>query len=492
MSPPTSLHKLSPDCVDVICTFLPPRQVLGVLPLVSKRLAAEERTTFGHYNLWLARSEVLKYAETTGSKPLKYDAWSPRDRFLWFARDEGMLAAADVYGPLARAHARFAQLVDVDYGHEAGEPNGLGLDAFNRIWGGALGKLRPPPELRALYAVEARGGCLGTAQAYHVFQRRHIASVDEAIESLREVLDAVEHASQPGAGGARRPVWVPLVLEFVRISGRSQQYYAPVSCLVAISGSREAGGHVRLVPNRPLCIFDPDRGTGNIYPHQPPTSATNVPLIDFILMHWRGAADGSFAVGDGAEGIPPPGPSLFPAAHEQGARQATTEGVTVRAAPVYNAVTNSFAYEIQMALRPGGVHRRVRLLSRVWILENSGTGYTDRVEGDGVIGYYPVLEPLDESLRPNTSRPSSEWRRYSDVPAGGLTDEASALVPFNSRGWFTYVSQTSAVTAPTPTVMRGHFRFVDEETGDEFDAQVPPFSMLLAPMSPSLISGDPE
>ncbi len=117
---------------------------------------------------------------------------------------------------------------------------------------------------------------------------------------------------------------------------------------------------------------------------------------------------------------------------------ATTRGVTVRVAPSYLADQSDpaggrwvWAYHIRIE---NGSDETVQLLSRHWIITD-GRGRIEEVEGPGVVGEQPVIEP--------------------------------------GRS-FDYVS---GCPLPTPSgIMRGTYRMVDAG-GRSFDIAVPPFSL---------------
>jgi ApaG protein len=91
-----------------------------------------------------------------------------------------------------------------------------------------------------------------------------------------------------------------------------------------------------------------------------------------------------------------------------------------------------WAYKIEIS-NEGAVP--VQLLKRTWLITD-GQGRTMRVHGEGVVGEQPVLDPGEA---------------------------------------FEY---TSGTPLPTPSgFMRGTFHMVVVETGEEFDAVVPAFSL---------------
>ena len=74
----------------------------------------------------------------------------------------------------------------------------------------------------------------------------------------------------------------------------------------------------------------------------------------------------------------------------------TTSGITVRVAPRYlpeqsdeNAPRFVWSYHIRLENHSD---RTVQLIARHWIITD-GDGYTEEVEGDGVVGEQPVIDP---------------------------------------------------------------------------------------------------
>jgi ApaG protein len=118
---------------------------------------------------------------------------------------------------------------------------------------------------------------------------------------------------------------------------------------------------------------------------------------------------------------------------------ATTRGVRVSVRAFYLDDQSEpaearfvWAYKIEIA-NEGTVP--VQLLKRTWLITD-GQGRTMRVHGEGVVGEQPVLDPGEA---------------------------------------FEY---TSGTPLPTPSgFMRGTFHMVVTETGEEFDATVPAFSL---------------
>ncbi len=118
---------------------------------------------------------------------------------------------------------------------------------------------------------------------------------------------------------------------------------------------------------------------------------------------------------------------------------ATTRGVRVTVRAFYLEDQSEpdqgqyvWAYKVEIA-NEGTV--TVQLLKRTWLITD-GQGRTMRVHGDGVVGEQPVLEPGES---------------------------------------FDY---TSGTPLPTPSgFMRGTYHMIVPDTGEEFDAEVPAFSL---------------
>lgn len=116
---------------------------------------------------------------------------------------------------------------------------------------------------------------------------------------------------------------------------------------------------------------------------------------------------------------------------------ATTRGVTVRVNPSYlpdqsDPAGGRWVWSYHIRLENDG-HEAVQLIRRHWIITDA-RGRVDEVEGPGVVGEQPLIEP--------------------------------------GRS-FDYVSG-----CPLPTAsgtMRGSYKMVSE--GEQFDAAIPPFSL---------------
>lgn len=124
--------------------------------------------------------------------------------------------------------------------------------------------------------------------------------------------------------------------------------------------------------------------------------------------------------------------------------EAETEGVLVRAAPTFMPQESDpdagrwfWAYTIEIENRSA---RPVRLMTRHWRISEA-TGVTHAVDGDGVVGKQPLLNP------------GQAFRYTSGCPL----NSASGL-------------------------MRGVYRMVEPESGRMFDVVIPPFA-LDSPMS---------
>jgi ApaG protein len=116
------------------------------------------------------------------------------------------------------------------------------------------------------------------------------------------------------------------------------------------------------------------------------------------------------------------------------------EGVHIEAESLYDADRSApqesyyfFAYRVRITNRGP---RRVQLLSRRWLITDAD-GNTEQVEGAGVVGQQPVLDP-------------------------GQSFEYTSFCPLKTPlGW-----------------MRGAYRMVTED-GEAFDADIPPFSLAV-------------
>jgi len=75
---------------------------------------------------------------------------------------------------------------------------------------------------------------------------------------------------------------------------------------------------------------------------------------------------------------------------------ATTEGITVTASPVYldgqsDAIEHKFAFAYFIRIE-NGRSKQVQLLRRHWLIYDSKGNVKD-VEGEGVVGKQPILQP---------------------------------------------------------------------------------------------------
>lgn len=115
----------------------------------------------------------------------------------------------------------------------------------------------------------------------------------------------------------------------------------------------------------------------------------------------------------------------------------TTEGVRVEVESFYDAERSApqenyyfFAYRVRIS---NVGRRRVQLLSRKWIITDAN-GDVEHVEGPGVVGQQPVLEP-GQSFEYTSFCPLKAplgWMRgsYRMVTADGSSFEA-AIAPFS-------------------------------------------------------------
>ncbi len=118
--------------------------------------------------------------------------------------------------------------------------------------------------------------------------------------------------------------------------------------------------------------------------------------------------------------------------------QATTKGITVRVRPIYLEERSSpkdgrwlFAYTIEI---DNSSPETVQLRSRHWLITDA-TGRVEEVQGSGVVGEQPVLDPGDS---------------------------------------YTY---TSGCPLPTPSgIMRGSYQ-MERPDGSLFEVAIPAFSL---------------
>lgn len=119
--------------------------------------------------------------------------------------------------------------------------------------------------------------------------------------------------------------------------------------------------------------------------------------------------------------------------------EAETEGVAIRVTPTFMPQESDmeegkffWAYTIEIENRSA---KLVQLLTRYWRI-SSASGFTQEVEGDGVVGKQPVIRP-------------GEIHRYTSG------------VPLN---------------APSG-MMGGHYGMVETQSGRHFRATVPTFAL---------------
>ena len=172
-----------------------------------------------------------------------------------------------------------------------------------------------------------------------------------------------------------------------------------------------------------------------------------------ILLYPRIPTTGSMSTSNNAEEI-------------QAVSRAVTRGVEVIASAVYlpQAMTSHFGFIYNFRIRlltpnDDGYQspaergfETCQLMSRHWKIFNSETEHTDHVDGEGVIGMYPILRE------------------------GGYHDDG---VSFD--GTFSYTS----CTGPMQGNFSGHLQFVpgtiNEPTGSPFPVEVKPFALDMHP-----------
>ena len=122
----------------------------------------------------------------------------------------------------------------------------------------------------------------------------------------------------------------------------------------------------------------------------------------------------------------------------KGLYHATTQGITVSVQPQFlddqsQPSEGRYVWAYHIVIENGG-REQVQLLNRHWRITNA-SGRMEEVRGPGVVGEQPILKP-------------GETFRY-----------------------------TSGSNLSTPSgIMTGAYRMVDEN-GEEFDAQIPVFSL---------------
>jgi ApaG protein len=119
--------------------------------------------------------------------------------------------------------------------------------------------------------------------------------------------------------------------------------------------------------------------------------------------------------------------------------KATTRGIEVTVSPVYledqsDPDNNAWVWAYQVRIENHGTET-VQLLRRTWSITNA-RGAHQVVQGDGVVGVQPVLEPGES---------------------------------------FEYTSGTPLETSSG--IMAGYYHMVATLSGERFDAAIPPFSL---------------
>ena len=172
-----------------------------------------------------------------------------------------------------------------------------------------------------------------------------------------------------------------------------------------------------------------------------------------ILLYPRIPTNGSMSTNGNTEEI-------------QTVSRAVTRGVEVIASAVYlpQAMTSHFGFIYNFRIRlltpnDDGYQspsqrgfETCQLMSRHWKIYNSETEHTDHVDGEGVIGMYPILRE------------------------GGYHDDGVSF-----EGTFSYTS----CTGPMQGNFSGHLQFVpgtiNEPTGPAFPVEVKPFALDMHP-----------
>ena len=151
-----------------------------------------------------------------------------------------------------------------------------------------------------------------------------------------------------------------------------------------------------------------------------------------------------------------------------------TRGIEIVASSHYDPfLSNYVSYSIRMRLVPANEQGYMspsergfgtcQLMTRHWVLSNRNTNQDEVVDGDGVIGLYPLL--MDNGFR------DDEGQSVNRVRAG-------ELVLSEREKWFRYQSLSSTDC----TSFRGRIRFMPgslrEPTGEPFYADVGVFALV--------------
>lgn len=449
-----ALLRVDDDSLDIVYSFLEPQDVLLRCSLACRRLRSVERCTHGHYAAWcewIVAAAVLARRAPDVVLPAAVQQRKPRDMFVHVARDMRLIGAATSLRRMGPSVQRFIEELrnELPSMHAAALP-GLEADSIDHWWQ-QRGTDAPacPPAVRAFFTLlggqsNETGsrflGLFGTALAYNLATARVVPAPMELPPNI-----------------ACSPYIVPLMF-----SPATQGRPHAIGPLLCDAGGLPAGTIVGVT------LSDINQG------HDEVNAVVVAPSLEDLVCEWcDGVVDGTFAIVPQHEHL---GPhlSMFPE-RGGGCSSATTRGITVRMSPLLLVCASdmrlnvaAYAYQLKMAM---GRARDVdlpqasgapsaTLTTRSWECYD-GDGAPQRVHGEGVIGMFPVLRPVDDARRPNPRRPSSEWTRTSDAPE--VADQ----------GWFTYCSMTQIRNGKGS--MGGSLQFEDCN-GDEFDVEVAPCS----------------
>lgn len=162
--------------------------------------------------------------------------------------------------------------------------------------------------------------------------------------------------------------------------------------------------------------------------------------------------------------------------HKEAVTRTVTRGVEVVASSIFSpwTVSHGFAFVYSIRIRLLEPHdpdydnnnrgfETCQLKSRHWRLHNEFTDHTEHVDGDGVIGIYPLLR--EGSHRADTGRSALRVSPADETPDG------------------TFIYQSC--TNDTSTSMGGHLLFIpgslNEPTGPSFQVTVGPFPLNADP-----------
>eukprot|EP00672_Neobodo_designis_P016042 CAMPEP_0174839400 /NCGR_PEP_ID=MMETSP1114-20130205/8012_1 /TAXON_ID=312471 /ORGANISM="Neobodo designis, Strain CCAP 1951/1" /LENGTH=424 /DNA_ID=CAMNT_0016073521 /DNA_START=37 /DNA_END=1308 /DNA_ORIENTATION=+ len=403
------------DVIDLVLSFLTPVEAICKVGMTCRHLHAVEGGTAGHVAQWNSDFAVDAYRARTGEGP----AVSPRAAFLHFARDHAMLQCGYLHGRITHALATFeAAMARLGLGDDnpftAGMPGPQIEEAWSASsWARALG-IGCPAGVKTLYTVlRPNGKALGMYRVYDIAARRVFIPFNQLVTF---------------ADGDALPSVLPVIVEAL---GTQQG--------IALFGARidsDEEGRGRIVPE--TVALRSLHGPGLRYEcHLPPGwPTTGDPVVDVALEWLEGVAAENHAVMRDPM-VDRPYLDVFPSApYDPRVQDANTDGIVVRtSALILHCVSSPHrtlcAYQVRICMATGHSERRARLRTRSWEVMRNGT-VESTVQGEGVIGFYPVLAPVDASIpRGSDGLPLPSASHFSD-------DSGDA-----TSGWFVYASLTS-------------------------------------------------